>query len=248
MLDAAAARRRARPSRTRRCRRRRTRPAPSSPGARSSARRRARRSRGRPSGRAARPAITPAPTTTASAASSSPPRVITFATRPSPSKRSSSSPPWTLTPCDSSSSWKKRPARAPKPRSSVDLLLHHDRAALAQQRQRRGDLAGDVGAADQHHLLGVRHAVADRVGVAERAQVVDLLELAAADVQPAHVGAGGDQRLVELDLLLVRELRRARLQVETPVTLVRVSSSMSCSDHHSFGRKSGSSRVSSPRR
>ncbi len=94
------------------------------------------------------------------------------------------------------------------------LLLHHDRAALAHQRQRRGDLAADVGAADQHHLLGVRHPLADRVGVAERAQVVDLLELAAAHVQAAHVRARRDQRLAELDLVLARQRRRARLQVD----------------------------------
>ena len=38
--------------------------------------------------------------------------------------------------------------------------------------------------------------------------------MAAVDVQPAHVRAGRDQRLAELDLLLVRQLRRARLHVE----------------------------------
>ncbi len=145
------------------------------------------------------------------------------------------------TPCASSSPWKKRRGLARRSRvSSVVLLLHDDRAALAHQRQRRSDLAGDVGAADQHHVLGVGDALADGVGVAERAQIVDLLELAAADVQAAHVGAGGDQRLAELDLVLVRERRRAGVAGRAPVTLVRVSSSMFCSDHHSSGRNSGS--------
>ena len=45
--------------------------------------------------------------------------------------------------------------------------------------QRRRDLAGDVGAADQHDALGLLGVGADRVGVAERAQVVDALELGA---------------------------------------------------------------------
>ncbi len=42
-----------------------------------------------------------------------------------------------------------------------DLLLHHDRAALAEHRQRGRDLAADVGAADQHHPLSVGDALAD---------------------------------------------------------------------------------------
>ena len=84
------------------------------------------------------------------------------------------------------------------------LLLHHDGAALADGRQRSRDLAADVGAADQHHLLGVLHTRADGVGVTEGAQVVDLIEIASVHVQPAHVGARGDEHLQELDLLLAR--------------------------------------------
>src|SRR5207244_3523338 len=85
------------------------------------------------------------------------------------------------------------------------LLLHHDRAVLADRRKRSGDLAADVGAPDQHHLLGVGDPLPDRVGVGERAQVIDLLEIAAVDIQPADIGTRGDQRLLELDLLLARE-------------------------------------------
>ena len=94
------------------------------------------------------------------------------------------------------------------------LLLHHDRRPLAHHAQRRRDLAADVRAADQHHVLGVPHALPDRVRVPQRPQIVDLLQLAPLHVQPAHVRPRRDQRLAELDLLLARQLRRARLQVE----------------------------------
>ena len=51
--------------------------------------------------------VTPAPITTRSQSSSSPLFVTTRSTRsPEPSKRSSSSPPWTSTPCCSSTPWK----------------------------------------------------------------------------------------------------------------------------------------------
>ena len=106
------------------------------------------------------------------------------------------------------------PGRGAEAAFERDLLLHHDRAALAHQRQRGGDLAADVGAADQHHLLGLRRIRADRVGVAERAQVVDALQLAPRHVQPPHVRPGREQRLAELELLLGRELRGARARVE----------------------------------
>src|SRR6202043_3316842 len=62
-------------------------------------------------------------------------------------------------------------------------LLHDDGAALTHLGERGGDLATDVRATDQDHVLGVREAVADRVGVRERAQVIDLLELASLDVE-----------------------------------------------------------------
>ena len=72
------------------------------------------------------------------------------------------------------------------------VLLHHDRALLAQPGgERRGHLAADVAAADEHHPLGLRGLLADRVRVPERAQVVDALQVGAVGSQPAHVGAGG---------------------------------------------------------
>ena len=84
------------------------------------------------------------------------------------------------------------------------LLLHDDRAVLAQHRQRGRDLAADVGAADHHDLFSVGDSFADRVGIAECAQVVHVLELASGHIQAAHVGPCGDQRLAELDLLAAR--------------------------------------------
>ena len=46
--------------------------------------------------------------------------MTTLVTRsPSPSKRSSSSPPWTVTPCSSSTPWKKPPTSLPKNGSKV---------------------------------------------------------------------------------------------------------------------------------
>ncbi len=104
-----------------------------------------------------------------------------------------------------------RPAEAP---FQGRLLLHHDRAALAHHAQRGGHLAADVGAADQHHLFGFGDPRADRIGIAQRPQIVDLLELAALDVQPSHVGPRGEQRLLEGDLLLVGQLGRPRLRIE----------------------------------
>ncbi len=140
--------------------------------------------------------------------------VTTFATRPAPSKRSSSSPPWIVTPWLLQQLVEEAPGRGAEAAFEHDVLLHHDRAALAEHRQRGGDLAADVGAADQHDLLCIGDTSADRVGVAERAQVVDLLEVAALDVQAPHVGAGREQRLAELDLFLGRELRDTRRGVE----------------------------------
>ena len=45
--------------------------------------------------------------------------VTTALTRPSPSKRSTSSPAWISTPWSVSTFWKNAPTVAPKPRSSV---------------------------------------------------------------------------------------------------------------------------------
>ncbi len=161
--------------------------------------------------------VTPAPTTTASAVDQSRRTTLVATTC------ADAAPalevlelvaPVDSTPCDSSTSWKKRPACLPKLRSSVASSCITIVALLAHQRQRRRHLGADVGAADQHHVLGVGHALADRVCVAERAQIVDLLELAARHVQAAHVRASGDQGLVEAHLSLVGELGGARLRVE----------------------------------
>jgi hypothetical protein len=96
-----------------------------------------------------------------------------------------------------------------------DLLLHDDRALQAVGGcERRGDLAADVAAADHHGPLERLGVGADRVRVAKRAQVVDALELVALDLEAPHVRAGRDQRLVELDLVLGRQLRHALVGVE----------------------------------
>src|SRR5215207_4093997 len=59
-------------------------------------------------------------------------------------------------------------------------VLHRDDRALRPLRgQRGGDLAADVAAADQDDVLGTFSVGADRVGVAEGAQVVDALVLGA---------------------------------------------------------------------
>ena len=126
-------------------------------------------------------------------------------------------------------------AEAPLQRGA---LLHDDRAALADRGQRRGDLAADVGAADQHDVLRVGHPLADRVGVAERAQVVDLLER---HTRARSIGARSRRWRSasgsNATSLLGRQFGRACVQIEPRDALVRVScSSMSCSTHHSFDR------------
>ena len=133
--------------------------------------------RSRRRARASRRASRPVPMITASASIRWPRLVTTWVTRPSaPSKLSSSSSPYTVIPCSSSRSWKKRPASSPKPRPSDDPLEHHHRAGAAELGQRRRHLAGDVGATDKHHPLASR-VLADRVAVSERPEVVDPLEL-----------------------------------------------------------------------
>ena len=87
------------------------------------------------------------------------------------------------------------------------LLLHHESAALPPRRERRRHLARDEAPADQDHAIRVLRLRADRIRVAVRAQVVDALELAPLDLEPAHVGPGREQRLAEPHLLASRELR-----------------------------------------
>ena len=150
--------------------------------------------------------------------------------RPTPSKRSSSSPPCTSTPCSSSASWKKRPTSLAELALERDLLLHHDRALDAVRRgQRGGHLAADVAAADQHGALGALGVGADRVRVAERAQVVDALQVAAVD---AHAGARSRRWRSAPCRTRPRPWSTAsprRSPVSSFITLVRVISSMSCS-------------------
>ena len=71
---------------------------------------------------------TPAPTTTVSHSIARPLFVSTARTRPSPSKASSSSPPWIVTPWLSIVSWNQRPASSPKVRertmSSIITIVH----------------------------------------------------------------------------------------------------------------------------
>ena len=68
----------------------------------------------------------------------------------------------------------------------------------------------------------------------------------AVDGQPPHVGARGQQRLLEADLVLGRQRAPTSPPGSSFITLVRVSSSTSCSAHQSSGWRSASSRSSSP--
>ena len=77
------------------------------------------------------------------------------------------------------------------------VLHHHDRALGALRGQRGGDLGADVAAADQDHVLGRLGVGADRVGVAEGAQVVDALVLGALDPEDVDHRPGAEQRLAE---------------------------------------------------
>ena len=147
-----------------------------SPAATSTSRRRPRPARARPPCASVTSGITPAPITTHVAVELQPALRDDLArrARPTPSKRSSSSPPWTSTPCSSSTPWKKPPTSLPNTRSSVDVLQHHDRALLPERAvSDAATSVADVAAADQHDALGLRGVRADRVRVAERAQVVD---------------------------------------------------------------------------
>ena len=200
MLDAhaAAVERRCR---TRRCRRRRTRPAPSSRSRAShSTPPRSRRARGpRRSGEhhvghhagadhdaRRRRARSPLSRHDVRDAARRRPRSARARPRRGPRCRAPPGGP-------GSSARRSRRSRARACTASCITIAH----VVPRSRQRRGDLAADVGAADQHDALRAVGVLADRVGVAERAQVVDPLELAALDVQPPHVRAGREQRLVE---------------------------------------------------
>ena len=75
----------------------------------------------------------------------------------------------------------------------------------------------------------LRARAAMRVGVGERAQVVDAVELGARHRQPPRLGAGGEQQPVEAEPLAAGERRLARRVASIAVTEVPVSSSISCS-------------------
>ena len=156
----------------------------------------------------------PIPITTASASSCRPLLVTTRVTRPPvPSNRSSSSSPKVSIPCSAMRFSKKRPACSPKWRlrgTDSSITSEHE---LPSSVREAATSHGDVGAPNHHHLLagGVG---ADRVGVAERPQVVDPLELGAGDRHAADTGAGGDERLLEAHLLAVGQLDAALGQIE----------------------------------
>ena len=123
-------------------------------------------------------------------------------TSSSPSNAASVSPPWISIPFDSSSSLEAPPRLLAEGPGQRHVLHHHDRAVGPLRRQRRGHLAADVAAADQHHpRRPSRPSSRIAVRVAERAQVVDPVELGALDPEDVDVRAGGDQRLLEVDLV-----------------------------------------------
>src|SRR5918995_3553822 len=96
-----------------------------------------------------------------------------------------------------------------------DVLQHHDRALHPVRPGERGrDLGSYVAAPDHHHPLGAAGLRADRLRVRKRPQVVDAVELAAVHPQPAHVCTGGEERRVELDLVLRRQRDHALARIE----------------------------------
>jgi hypothetical protein len=102
------------------------------------------------------------------------------------------------------------------------VLHHHERALLAHRRQRRGNLAADPRPADQDHALGDGGVVADRVRVAERAQVVHAVVVGPLHVaQPPHVRSGREQRATEPQLLPARQLRDALVRRQLHDALAR---------------------------
>jgi len=77
-----------------------------------------------------------------------------------------------------------------------------DRVALETLAERQGrDLAADVGATDQHYVLGVLSVATNGVGVSERAKIVDAGQARTVDAQPPHHRACRHHRLAEFDLI-----------------------------------------------
>ena len=218
------------------------------PGA-STSRRPPRRARGPPPRASITSGITPAPITTQSQSSSSPPFVTTLrhaAVGALEALELVAAVHLHAVLLEHALEEARRP-RAPNWRSSVtssSITIEHLHAVRGGERRRH--LAADVAAADQHHALGVLGVGADRVRVAERAQVVD-----ARRGRSRRRAAGARSRrwraapLSNSTSSLVDSVA-TRSAVSSFITLVRVSSSMSCSSHHSSGRNSTSSRDSLP--
>ena len=159
---------------------------------------------------------TPIPTTTRSQS-----------TRPSPRRTRSTGP----SPSNAST---------PAPRQQLDAVLDVDVAvdaaelraqdALERHRRRldrrvtssaalargRRDLGADPARADDHHRAAAVDPLAQRVGVVERAQVVDAVESAPGIGSAARLGAGGEQQAVVGQPLAAGERDLARGRGRSP--------------------------------
>lgn len=79
-------------------------------------------------------------------------------------------------------------------------LLHHCHLETRLS-QRRGDLGADPAGTDDDRRGARRHALPDRLGVVEVAQVQDPVEVGPRHVEASGLGAGRQQKPVEPDLL-----------------------------------------------
>ena len=124
-------------------------------------------------------------------------------------------------------------------RASTSSSITIEHFTPVRRGQRRRHLAADVAAADQHDVLGLpRRRRGSRPSCRTRAGSGCPSSSHAVDAQPAHVRAGGQQRLVERAPRPCSTSVATRSPVSSFITLVRVISSMSCSSHHSSGRNS----------
>ena len=162
--------------------------------------------------------------------------MVTIAlTRPSPSKASSCLAAVELDPVVFELLLEPAPGVVAEGAREGDVLHRDDRASRPLRGQRGGDLGADVAAADQDDVLGRLGVGADRVGVAEGAQVVDALVLGPLDAEDVDQRPGGDQGLVEGDLLAALDLRRPRRRVERHHVAGAVSSSTSFCSYQESG-------------
>ena len=95
-----------------------------------------------------------------------------------------------------------------------DVLEHHDLALLSERRERGRKLGADEAPADQHDALRRGRLLAQGIGVADRAQVVDPVQVRSVDPQDPHVRPGRKERLLEAHQVLVGELRDAGVDVQ----------------------------------